>query len=209
MKQRTKESLNKRQIIYLPFKRFLDLFFSFIAIVVLFPFMFVISVCVLVDTGGFPLFRQRRVGRYNKDFLILKFRSMNKKTLKDIPTHLLENPDQYISRFGRFLRRSSIDEIPQFFNIFMGQMSLIGPRPALWNQKDLINCRTAKNIHLIKPGLSGWAQCNGRDDIKLSKKIELDYEYLERFNIWFDIKIFFLSIGKTITGRDVVEGKQS
>ena len=200
--------LSKRQKIYLPFKRFLDLFFSFAGIFILSPLMLIVSICVLIDTGGFPIFRQKRIGKNNKEFLILKFRSMSKKTPKDIPTHLLENPDQYISKFGRFLRKSSIDEIPQLFNIFIGQMSFIGPRPALWNQKDLINERTTNNVHLLKPGLSGWAQCNGRDDIELSRKIELDTEYLKKFNIWFDIKIFFLSIGKAIVGKDVVEGKQ-
>ncbi len=200
--------LSKRQRTYLPFKRFLDLFFSFLGIIVLSPLMLLISICVLIDTGGFPVFRQKRIGKNNKEFLILKFRSMSKKTPKDIPTDLLENPDQYISKFGRFLRRSSIDEIPQLFNIFIGQMSFIGPRPALWNQKDLIDGRTTNNVQLIRPGLSGWAQCNGRDNIELSRKIELDTEYLKRFNIWLDIKIFFLSIGKAIAGKDVIEGKQ-
>ena len=201
--------LSTRQKVYLPFKRFLDLFFSLMAILVLLPFILVVSLCVLIDTHGFPIFRQKRIGKKNKEFLILKFRSMNKKTPKDVPTHLLENPDQYISKFGRFLRKSSIDEIPQIFNIFAGQMSFIGPRPALWNQKDLIEGRTSNNVHLIRPGLSGWAQCNGRDDIELSKKIDLDTEYLKKFNIWFDIKIFFMTIGKAIAGKDVVEGKQS
>ncbi len=203
-----RDVLNKRQRIYLPFKRILDLFFSFVGIIILFPLMLIISICVLVDTGGFPVFRQKRIGKNNKEFLILKFRSMSKKTPKDVPTHLLENPDQYISRFGRFIRKSSIDELPQLFNILIGQMSFIGPRPALWNQKDLNDGRTINNVHLLKPGLSGWAQCNGRDDIELSRKIELDTEYLKKFNIWFDIKIFFLSIGKAIAGKDVIEGKQ-
>lgn len=200
--------LNKRQRIYLPFKRLLDLFFSFAAIIALSPLMFIVSICVLIDTGGFPVFRQKRIGKNNKEFLILKFRSMNKKTPRDVPTHLLENPNQYISKFGRFLRKSSIDEIPQLFNIFIGQMSLIGPRPALWNQKDLIDGRNKNNVYVLRPGLSGWAQCNGRDDIELSRKIELDTEYLKRFNIWFDIKIFFLTIGKALVGKDVIEGKQ-
>lgn len=203
-----RDVLSKRQKIYLPFKRFLDLFFSFAGIIILSPLMLIVSICVLIDTGGFPVFRQKRIGKNNKEFLILKFRSMSKKTPKDVPTHLLENPDQYLSKFGRFLRKSSIDEIPQLFNIFIGQMSFIGPRPALWNQKDLIDERTTNSVHLLKPGLSGWAQCNGRDDIELSRKIELDTEYLKKFNIWFDIKIFFLSIGKAIAGKGVVEGKQ-
>lgn len=196
------------QTAYLPFKRVLDLLFSFVAIIALSPLMFIISVCVIIDTGGIPVFRQKRIGRNNKEFLILKFRSMNKKTPKDIPTHLLEDPDQYISKFGRFIRKFSIDEIPQLFNIFAGHMSFIGPRPALWNQKELIDGRTINNVHLLRPELSGWAQCNGRDNIELSKKIELDTEYLEKFNIWFDIKIFFLSIGKAILGKDVIEGRQ-
>lgn len=201
--------LNKRQKVYLPFKRFLDLFFSFVGIIALSPLMVIVGVCVLVDTGGFPIFRQKRVGKNNQEFLILKFRSMNKKTPKDVPTHMLKNPNKYISGFGRFLRKSSLDEVPQIFNIFLGQMSFIGPRPALWNQKDLIDGRIANNVHLIRPGLSGWAQCNGRDDIELSRKIELDTEYLKNFNIWFDIKIFFLSIVNAFAGKDVVEGKQS
>lgn len=197
------------QKIYLPFKNVLDFFFSLLAIIVLIPFMLIIGLCVLIDTGGFPIFRQRRIGKNNKEFLILKFRSMNKKTPKDVPTHLLENPEQYISWFGKFLRKSSIDEIPQILNIFIGQMSFIGPRPALWNQKDLIDGRTKNSVHLLRPGLSGWAQCNGRDDIAIDRKIELDTEYLHKFNIWFDIKIFFLSIGKTLSGKDILEGKQS
>lgn len=200
--------LSRRQKAYLPFKRFLDIFLSLLAIILLSPLMLIVSICVLIDTGGFPIFRQKRIGKKNKEFLILKFRSMNKKTPKDVPTHLLDNPNKYISKFGRFLRKSSLDEFPQLFNIFIGQMSFIGPRPALWNQKDLIELRTNSNVHIIKPGLSGWAQCNGRDDIELNRKVELDTEYLKKFNIWFDIKIFFLSIGKAIVGKDVVEGKQ-
>lgn len=201
--------LSTRQKIYLPFKRFFDIVCSLLAILMLSPLMIVISVCVLIDTGGFPIFRQKRIGKNNKEFLILKFRSMNKKTPSDVPTHLLENPNQYISRFGRFIRKSSIDELPQLFNILIGQMSFIGPRPALWNQKDLIEGRTKNSVHLIRPGLSGWAQCNGRDDVDVSRKVELDTEYLHKFNIWFDTKIFFLSVVRAIAGKDVIEGKQS
>ena len=197
-----------RQKIYLPFKRFLDLFFSFVFIVLLSFLIAIISICVLIDTGGFPVFRQKRIGKGNEVFLILKFRSMNKSTPRDVPTHLLENPEQYISKFGKFIRKSSIDEIPQLFNIFAGQMSFIGPRPALWNQKDLIDGRTKNNVHLIRPGLSGFAQCNGRDDIRIDKKIELDTYYLKKFGLFFDLKLFFLSIGKAISRKDVIEGKQ-
>ena len=127
-----------RQKIYLPFKRCLDFLFSLITILVLSPMLLIIGIIVWIDTKAFPVFRQKRIGKNNKEFLLLKFRSMNKNTPRDVPTHLLENPDQYITKFGKFIRKSSIDELPQLFNVLIGQMSFIGPRPALWNQKDLI-----------------------------------------------------------------------
>ena len=201
--------INKKQKIYLLFKRLFDIVFSLIAILVLSPIFFVIAILVLIDTKGFPIFRQKRIGKNNKEFLILKFRSMNVNTPKDVPTHLLENPDQYISRFGRWIRKSSIDELPQLFNIFIGQMSFIGPRPALWNQIDLITGRTNNNVQLLRPGLSGLAQCYGRDDISIEKKIELDTEYLHKFSLLLDIKLIFVSLKNALTGKDVIEGKQS
>ena len=134
---------------------------------------------------------------------------MNVKTPRDVPTHLLENPDQYISKVGKFLRRSSLDELPQLFNIFIGQMSFIGPRPALWNQEDLTQGRTNNNVHIVKPGLSGWAQINGRDTISIEEKVNLDTYYLNHFSIFFDIKILVLSFVRVISKKDVVEGKQS
>lgn len=197
------------QKIYIPFKYFFDFLFAFVFIIILLPFFFLISIAVLADTKAFPIFRQKRIGKDNREFLILKFRSMNKSTPKDVPTHMLENPKDYISKFGRFIRKSSIDELPQLFNILIGQMSFIGPRPALWNQLELINERKNNHVDLLRPGLSGWAQCNGRDDIDLKQKIALDTEYLHKFSIWFDIKIFFLSIERAIVGKDVIEGKQS
>ena len=198
-----------RQKIYLPFKRLFDILFSLIAILVLSPLFIVLSVVVLIDTHGFPIFRQKRIGKNNKEFLILKFRTMNVKTPKDVPTHLLENPDQYITKCGRWMRKSSLDELPQLFNIFIGQMSFIGPRPALWNQKDLIDGRTSNNVHKIRPGLTGWAQTHGRDNISIEKKIELDTYYLTKFNIWMDIGIIFSTFFKSIGRKDVIEGKQS
>ena len=200
---------SKRQKIYLPFKFFLDSFFALVFLILLSPFLFLICIFVWIDTKAFPIFRQKRIGKNNKEFLILKFRSMNKNTPKDVPTHLLENPNDYISNFGKFLRKSSIDEIPQLFNILVGQMSFIGPRPALWNQNDLIEGRKIAHVDSLRPGLSGWAQCNGRDDIEIKEKINFDIEYLHKFNIWFDIKVFTFSIINAITGKDVVEGKQS
>ena len=201
--------LTTRQKIYLPFKRLFDILFSFIFIVVLSPLFIIISIGVVIDTKGFPIFRQRRIGRKNKEFLILKFRSMNVNTPRDVPTHLLENPDQYLSGFGKFIRKTSIDELPQLFNIFIGHMSFIGPRPALWSQEDLISGRTNNKVDLIRPGLSGYAQTHGRDELSIDKKVELDTYYLHHFNIWFDIKLIFESVIFSITGKDVIEGKQS
>ena len=192
--------LTLRQKIYLPFKRLFDILFSLIAILLLSWLLLIIGVIVWIDTKAFPVFRQKRIGKNNKEFLILKFRSMHKDTPTDVPTHLLENPERYITRFGKFIRRTSIDELPQLFNIFVGHMSFIGPRPALWSQKDLIEGRTKNSVHLIRPGLSGWAQCH---------EIELDTFYLKKFNIWLDIRILFSSIIKSITEKDVIEGKQS
>ena len=201
--------LKKSQKIYLPFKRLFDIFFSLIAIIVLSPLFLILGLMVMIDTKGFPIFRQKRIGKNNKEFLILKFRSMNKKTPRDVPTHLLENPDQYISKFGKFIRKSSLDELPQLANILIGQMSFIGPRPALWNQKDLIEGRTRNNVHKIKPGLSGWAQINGRDEVSIEQKVELDTYYFQHISILLDTKILFKTIGKSLTQKDVVEGKQS
>ena len=197
------------QKIYLPFKRLFDILFSLIAILVLSPLFIILSMAVLIDTHGFPIFRQKRIGKNNKEFLILKFRTMNMNTPKDVPTHLLENPDRYITKCGRWMRKSSLDELPQLFNIFIGQMSLVGPRPALWNQKDLIDGRTKCGVHKIKPGLTGWAQTHGRDTVTIEKKIELDAEYLKNFSIWMDIKILLLTIVKSFSKKDVIEGKQS
>ena len=201
--------LKTRQKICLPFKRFFDIFASFILILLLSFFLLVIGIIVWIDTKGFPVFRQRRIGKNNKEFLILKFRTMSVNTPRDVPTHLLESPDQYITKTGKFLRKSSVDELPQLFNIFIGQMSFIGPRPALWSQKDLINGRNDENIQLIRPGLTGWAQVNGRDTISIEEKVKLDSYYLTHFGIGLDIKILFLTIARVVSKKDVLEGKQS
>lgn len=202
-------TLTTRQKIYLPFKRLFDIIFSFVFLLLLSPLFIVVFFIVLIDTKGFPIFRQKRIGKNNKEFLILKFRTMNVNTPRDVPTHLLENPDQYITKVGKFLRKSSIDELPQLLNIFIGHMSFIGPRPALWSQEDLISDRTSENVHLIRPGLTGWAQINGRDTISIEEKVKLDTYYLKHFSIWLDIKILILSIVRVISKKDVLEGKQS
>lgn len=202
----SKHFLSRRQKIYLPFKRFFDIFCSFLAIVVFSPLYIIIAILVKCTSKGPIFFKQKRIGKYKKTFNILKFRTMRIDTPKDVATHLLENPDKYITKVGKFLRKTSLDEIPQAFNIFVGQMSVVGPRPALWNQDDLVEERDKYHANEIVPGLSGWAQCNGRDTLPIPEKAKLDGEYVKRFNIWFDIKIIFKTFFQAFRGKDEVEG---
>ena len=158
---------------------------------------------VRLTSPGPALFRQRRIGRNKKEFEILKFRTMRIDTPRDMPTHLLKDPERYVTPLGRWLRRTSLDELPQLFNILKGEMALIGPRPALWNQFDLIAGRELYGVNRLRPGLTGWAQVNGRDEIPLVKKIRLDAEYAKRISWRFDLKIFFMTAGKVITGEGI------
>lgn len=198
--------LSARQKIYLPFKRFFDIFLSLLAIIVFSPLYIIIAIIVKCTSKGPIFFKQERIGKNKKYFKILKFRTMRIDTPKDVPTHMLENPEQYITGIGRFLRKTSLDEIPQAFNIFVGQMSVVGPRPALWNQDDLVAERDKYHANEIVPGLSGWAQCNGRDTLPIPEKAKLDGEYVKRFNIWFDIRIVFKTVFQAFRGKDEVEG---
>ena len=200
--------LSTRQKIYLPFKRFFDIFASLLAILVFSPLYIIIAIIIKCSSKGPIFFKQERIGKYKKHFKILKFRTMRIDTPKDIPTHLLENPEQYITGIGKFLRKTSLDEIPQAFNIFVGQMSVVGPRPALWNQDDLVAERDKYHANDLVPGLSGWAQCNGRDTLPIPEKAKLDGEYVKRFNIWFDIRIVFKTVFQAFRGKDEVEGKK-
>lgn len=199
--------LSPRQKIYLPFKRFFDILLSFLTIVVFSPLYIVLAILVKATSKGPIFFKQERIGKNKKHFKILKFRTMRIDTPKDVPTHQLENPKQYITGIGRFLRKTSLDEIPQAFNIFIGQMSVVGPRPALYNQDDLVAERDKYHANEIIPGLSGWAQCNGRDTLPILEKAKLDGEYVKRFNIWFDIRIIFKTFFQAFRGKDEVEGK--
>jgi O-antigen biosynthesis protein WbqP len=161
---------------------------------------------IKVDSKGPVFFKQKRVGKNKKHFEILKFRTMRTDTPKDTPTHLLEDPEQWITRVGGFLRKTSLDELPQIINILLGDMSIIGPRPALWNQYDLIAERDKYGANDILPGLTGWAQINGRDELPIEAKAKLDGEYVEKMSFWFDVRCFFGTILSIFRGDGVVEG---
>lgn len=188
------------------FKRLLDIILSGCAIVILSPLLLVIAVAIKIDDPGPVLFRQKRVGIHKTHFSIMKFRTMKMDTPKDTPTHLLENPEQYITKVGKFLRKSSLDELPQIFQIFTGKMSIIGPRPALWNQFDLIAERDKYGANDVRPGLTGWAQINGRDELPIEVKARFDGEYVEKLSFLFDCKCFFATIGAVLKHDGVVEG---
>ena len=187
------------------FKRFIDIVLSFIGGIVLLPVFLIIAIAIVIDDPGPVFFRQKRVGKNKKLFWLHKFRSMKVKT-PDIPTHLLENPEQYITRIGKFLRKTSLDELPQVYDILFGKMSIIGPRPALWNQDDLIAERDKYGANDIKPGLTGWAQINGRDELEIPVKAKLDGEYVEKMSFGFDCKCFFGTITSVLKHDGVVEG---
>ena len=187
-------------------KRLLDIVLSALGIVVLLPVFALIAVAIELDDPGPVFFRQKRVGIHKTHFQIMKFRTMKVSTPKDIPTHLLENPEQYITRVGRVLRKTSLDELPQIFQIFTGKMSVIGPRPALWNQFDLIAQRDRYGANDVRPGLTGWAQINGRDELPIDVKARLDGEYVKNLSFGFDCRCFFGTIVSVLRSDGVVEG---
>lgn len=192
---------------YMKIKRLIDIALSLIGGIVLSPLFLILIVAIKLDSKGPVLFKQRRVGINKTHFNILKFRTMRIDTPKDTPTHLLENPDQFITKMGRFLRKTSLDELPQIWNIFVGQMSIIGPRPALWNQYDLIAEREKYGANDIPPGLTGWAQINGRDELPIEAKAKLDGEYVEKISFRMDVKCFFGTIVSVVKSDGVVEGR--
>lgn len=187
-------------------KRIFDFIMSLLAIICLSPIIIIVSLIIKFTSEGPILFKQRRIGKDNKEFNIYKFRTMRVDT-PNVATHLLENPEQYITAIGKFMRKTSLDELPQLFNILKGEMSIVGPRPALYNQLDLRDMRTKVGVHKLVPGLTGWAQINGRDEIPLDLKVSLDKEYLDRKSFWLDIKIIFLTIVKVLKSDGVQEGK--
>ena len=187
-------------------KRLLDLVLSGLGILVLAPVYLILAVAIKIDDPGPVFFRQKRVGIHKTHFEIMKFRTMKMETPRDVPTHLLENPEQYITRVGKILRKTSLDELPQIFQIFTGKMSIIGPRPALWNQFDLIAERDKYGANDVRPGLTGWAQINGRDELPIDVKARLDGEYVEKLSFAFDCKCFFGTITSVLKSDGVVEG---
>ena len=187
------------------FKRFIDIVLSFIGGVVLIPVFLILAIAIYIDDPGPVFFKQKRVGKNKNIFWLHKFRSMKVKT-PDLPTHLLTNPEQYITRIGKILRKTSLDELPQVYDILFGKMSIIGPRPALWNQDDLIAERDKYGANDIRPGLTGWAQINGRDELPIDVKAKLDGEYIEKISFWFDVKCFFGTIISVLKSDGVVEG---
>ena len=188
------------------FKRVIDIVLSFLGITVLGIPMLIVALIIKINDPGPALFKQKRVGLHKKYFFLLKFRSMKLSTPHDVPTHQLDNPEQYLLACGRTIRKLSIDELPQLFNILKGDMSIVGPRPALWNQYDLIEERDKYGANDVKPGLTGWAQINGRDELEITQKAKLDGEYAEKLSFLFDCKCFFGSIGRVLKGDGVVEG---
>lgn len=187
-------------------KRLIDLLLSAVGIVVLALPMLILVLMIKLDSPGPVLFKQKRVGIHKTHFNILKFRTMGIDTPKDTPTHLLENPEQWITKVGKLLRKTSLDELPQIFNIFMGHMSVIGPRPALWNQYDLIEERDKYGANDVLPGLTGWAQINGRDELEIPDKAKLDGEYVEKMSFLFDCKCFIGTVTAVLGSKGIVEG---
>lgn len=191
---------------YIKTKRLIDIALSSIGLIILSPIFAILIIAIKLDSPGPVLFKQKRVGINKTHFYILKFRTMRIDTPKDTPTHMLENPDQWITKVGKFLRKTSLDELPQIINIFKGEMSIIGPRPALWNQYDLIKKRDKYGANDVPVGLTGWAQINGRDELPIEVKAKLDGEYVERRSLWFDAICFIGTFTAVLRRKGVIEG---
>jgi O-antigen biosynthesis protein WbqP len=192
---------------YSVIKRGIDILLSLLGMLIFSPLFLILMIAIRIDSVGPILFKQKRIGKHKRTFMIYKFRTMRHDTPKDIPTHLLKDPKSYITKMGEFLRKTSLDELPQLINILKGEMSVVGPRPALWNQDDLIRERDKVNANSILPGLTGWAQVNGRDELAIAIKAQYDGEYVKRMSLLFDIKIFFLTILKVVQSDGVKEGR--
>lgn len=201
-----KSRLTARQHRYMKVKRGIDLIISLLAIVILSPLLLLICAAIKLDSKGPVLFCQKRVGIHRQFFTIYKFRTMRTDTPKDMPTHMLGNPDAFLTRTGKFLRKTSLDELSQLFNIVKGDMSIVGPRPALWNQDDLVAERERYGANDVLPGLTGWAQINGRDELEIPVKAKLDGDYIKNMSFLFDLKCFFGTFGAVAKADGIVEG---
>ncbi len=193
---------------YLLSKVLIDRLSALMGLLLLSPLFLLLAVWIKLDSKGPVLFVQRRIGQDKKEFMLLKFRTMRQDTPSNIPTHLMKEASQYITKSGRFLRRTSLDELPQLLNVLKGEMSLVGPRPALWNQDDLIALRESYDVHSVRPGITGYAQIQGRDELPIPEKAKLDAYYVTHANLWFDIKLLFLTVGAVFKVKGVAEGDQ-
>lgn len=201
-----KHKFSAKQKRYMKQKRTLDFILSCGACIVLSPVLLILCIAIKIDSRGPVFFKQKRVGIHKTYFSIYKFRTMRIDTPKDMPTHLLADPDRYITKVGHFLRKSSLDELPQIFNILRGDMSFVGPRPALWNQYDLVAERDKYGANDVLPGLTGWAQINGRDELEIPVKAKLDGEYVRRMSFGFDLRCFLGTFVSVLKADGVVEG---
>lgn len=195
-----------RKEIYIKVKRIGDFLIALAGLIFLFPLFLALIIAIKAESRGPVFFKQKRVGLHKCHFYILKFRTMRMDTPKDMPTHMLANPEQYITKVGRFLRKTSLDELPQIINILKGEMSIIGPRPALWNQYDLIRERDKYGANDVLPGLTGWAQINGRDELEIPVKARLDGEYVKNMGFLMDVKCFVGTIISVVKSEGVIEG---
>lgn len=192
---------------YLKVKRFLDIILSLSGLIVLAPVFLILIAVIKIDSPGTAMFTQRRIGMGRKEFLILKFRTMRKDAPNYIPTYMLENPEYHITRVGKFLRKTSLDELPQLINILKGDMSVVGPRPVMWNETALIEARQRCGANQVPPGITGWAQVNGRDQLTMEEKVRLDGYYVEHLGFWMDFRCLLRTVIPVLTAEGVVEGR--
>ena len=186
----------------------LQRFIALVSLIILSPLFLIVSILIKLESKGPIFFKQERIGKDNINFMIYKFRSMRTDT-PDVATHLLDNPEVFITKVGKFLRKTSLDELPQLINIIKGEMLFVGPRPALYNQYDLRDLRTEKGVHVLYPGVTGWAQVNGRDELEIPEKVEFDRQYVDNRSIFMDIKIVFMTVVKVFKSEGVVEGSKA
>ena len=192
--------------LYYTIKRIFDFVYALLGLIVLMPLFVLIGLIIKIDSKGPIFFTQRRIGKDKKEFKMLKFRTMRSDTPHNVPTHLMKEPGKYITRVGKVLRKTSLDELPQFINILKGDMSFVGPRPALYNQDDLVKEREKYGVHKVLPGVTGWAQINGRDTLPIPDKAKLDGEYIKHFGLWTDAKLLVKTVFAILKSDGVVEG---